>query len=35
MKFDISKILEIINALMGLFKALISAKDNDEGTVSL
>ncbi len=35
MKVDISKILEILNAIMGLLKALISAKDNKEGTVSL
>lgn len=27
MKFDIKKILEIINMLMGLFKALLAGKD--------
>lgn len=27
MKFDIKKILEIINMLMGLFKALLASKD--------
>lgn len=35
MKVDISKILEILNAIMGLLKALIKAKDNKDGTVSL
>lgn len=33
MKFDISKLLEIINAIMGLLKALAGAKENSQGTL--